>query len=129
MELTLEALRRSMRLIYQKARARSPQLGALLNSGCDIMSVDDREVLFEFKYRIHADRAAAKANLDGLRSIILELTGREMIINCLYKEDVSDWKQRETASRSALVRAAQELGARVLPPEFGPPAGKPTAAP
>ena len=113
---TYEALRQNMRAIYQKARERSPPLGALLNSGCDIIKVDDREAHFGFKFPNHAQRASERANLENLKAILLELTGQEMTIACLHSEDVADWKQREPTSRSSLVRAAQEMGARVLSP-------------
>ena len=108
-----------MRLIYQIARDRKQQLAALLNSGCDIIHVEDAEhkVRFGFKYLNLATKAAEKANLDELRSIVLQLTGREMDISCVHDPNVTDWKARESAGRSALVRAAQEMGARVLSPE------------
>jgi DNA polymerase-3 subunit gamma/tau len=115
-EPTYAALRQSMRVIYQKAREKSPPLGALLNSGCDIIKFDDREAHFGFKFPNHAQRASEKANLENLKAILLELTGVEMIIACLHIEDVTDWKQREPSSRSSLVRAAQEMGARVVSP-------------
>jgi len=116
-ETSFQALRQNMRTIYQKARERSPSLGALLNSGCDIIKADDREAEIGFKFANHAQRASDKANLDSLRAILLEVTGQEMTVSCVHKEDVSDWKQREPSSRSPLVRAAQEMGARVLSPE------------
>jgi hypothetical protein len=36
---------------------------------------------------------------------------------CVHEPGIEDWMQRERASRSPLVRAAQEMGARVLSPE------------
>jgi hypothetical protein len=106
-----------MRTVYNRARAKSPQLGALLNSGCDIIEVDEREVRIGFRFANHAAKASEKQNLDALRSIILELTERELNIVCQHEGSVSDWKLRESASRSPLVRAAQEMGARVIPSE------------
>lgn len=111
---TLESLQASMRVIYQMARERSPQLGALLNSGCDIIEVDGRQVLIGFRHAVHAEKAAEQRNLEGLRGIILQLTQQEMSVVCRVQPDVEDWKQREAASRSPLVRAAQQMGARLV---------------
>jgi hypothetical protein len=108
------ALRDNMRLVYQRARAKSPQLGALLNSGCDIIKADGQEVVIGFRFRNHADKASEKANLDILRAIVADLTGQDSRVTCRHEEGVSDWKQREVADRSPLVRAAQEMGARIL---------------
>jgi hypothetical protein len=113
---SLPDLRQNMRTIYHKARERSPALGALLNSGCDIIKADDQEVQIGFKWPNLAQRASDKANLEALRTILREVTGNEMTVSCIHVEDVSDWKQREPSTRSALVRAAQEMGARVLTP-------------
>jgi hypothetical protein len=53
--------------------------------------------------------------------------GRQRTIVALHDEGVMDWKLRETLSRNALVRAAQEMGARVITPAQGtystPPPG------
>jgi len=106
-----------MRLIYTRAREKSAPLGGLLNSGCDIIKADEQEVVFAFRYPVHASNAAKAANRDALKAIIFELTKRDVEIDCRHEEGVTDWKQRETATRSPLVRAAQEMGARVLSPE------------
>jgi DNA polymerase-3 subunit gamma/tau len=122
--LTPAALRDNMRLIYQKARTASPTLGALLNSGCDIIKADEREVIFGFRFRNHATKASEKVNLDAIQAIFSELVGREVAVACRFEEGVTDWKQREAArgKDSPLVRAAQEMGARLIS-EDGPPSG------
>jgi hypothetical protein len=109
-----------MRAIYGAARARSAPLGALLNSGCDIIDLDDREVTFGFRFPNHAAKASEKANLDALAAILLEVTGAELAVTCRQEENVTDWKAREGASRNPLVRAAQEMGARIITPSDGP---------
>jgi hypothetical protein len=110
-------LRENMRRVYQRARAMSPTLGALLNSGCDIIKVDEREAIFGFRFPNHATKAAEKANLDMLTAVVAELTGIQLIVSCRHEEGLSGWQQRESGSRSPLVRAAQELGARVISDE------------
>jgi len=103
-----------MKQIYDEAKAASAQLGALLNSVCDIIAADDSEIVFGFKYPIHADRAAAKTNLTVLGEIATRIMGRPLSVRCVQDDAVESWRQRETASRSPLARFAQEMGATVL---------------
>ncbi len=63
---TLSAARSQMRPIYEKARAAGFQLGALLNSGCDIIDADESGVVLGFRHPIHANKASEKQNLDVL---------------------------------------------------------------
>ncbi len=114
--VALSALRDSMRLVYTKARGVSSQLGALLNSGCDIIKADEQEVVFGFRHPVHAENALKPANREALRAIVLDLTRMDVAVDCRHEQGVTDWKQRESATRSPLVRAAQEMGARVVSP-------------
>jgi hypothetical protein len=113
----LSAARNQMRPIYEKARAAGFQLGALLNSGCDIIEADESGVVLGFRYPIHANKASEKQNLDALAAIFSEVMGRPLSLRCIESADVTAWTQRESASRSPLVRAAQEMGARILTSE------------
>ncbi len=114
---TLSAARSQMRPIYEKARAAGFQLGALLNSGCDIIDADESGVVLGFRHPIHANKASEKQNLDVLTAIFSEVMGRPLSVRCVESTDVTAWTQRESASRSPLVRAAQEMGARILTSE------------
>jgi DNA polymerase-3 subunit gamma/tau len=111
---TLAAARDQMRPIYEKARAAGFQLGALLNSGCDIIEADESGIVLGFRYPIHANKASEKQNLDVLTAIVSEVMGRPLSVRCVESADVTAWTQRDSASRSPLVRAAQEMGARIL---------------
>ncbi|HEX5368061.1 MAG TPA: hypothetical protein VFY10_01460, partial [Dehalococcoidia bacterium] len=113
----LSAARSQMRPIYEKARAAGFQLGALLNSGCDIINADESGVVVGFRHPIHANKASEKQNLDVLTAIFSEVMGRPLSVRCIESPDVTAWTQRESASRSPLVRAAQEMGARILTSE------------
>jgi hypothetical protein len=114
---SLEDLRVDMRELYNRARTANSRLGALLNSGCDIITVDEREVVLGFRYSIHAEKASEKPHVDALSAIVTELLRRDVHVICRHEEGVTDWKQRESTSRSPLVRAAQQMGARVLSAE------------
>jgi hypothetical protein len=114
---TLIEVRRALRPIYEEAKAASAPLGALVNSACDIIEADDTAVVFGFRYPIHADKAGTRPNLDMLTVVVSKVLGRQVNVRCVHDAKVEAWTQRERANRSALVRAAQEMGARVLSPE------------
>ena len=93
------------------------QLGALLNGGCDIIRADEDTVVLGFRHEFHAIKASEKANLDALTRIIGEVLGRPVTVTCEVDEDVIAWTQRETSRGrdNPLVRAAQEMGAQLVP--------------
>ena len=112
----VEAVRAQMRPIFEKARAAGFQLGALLNSGCDVIEAGDGIVVVGFRHPVHAAKASEEANAASLSRVFSEILGRPVTFKAKQSPDVADWKTRETAGRSSLVRAAQEMGARIIGP-------------
>jgi hypothetical protein len=110
----LEAARGQMRAVYEKARSNGFQLGALLNSGCDIIEADESAIVIGFRHPIHADKASEKPNQDALAAIVSEVMGRPVGVRCVHEPAVEPWNQRGSAARSSLVQAAQEMGGRIL---------------
>ena len=110
----VEAIRSQMRPIFEKARAAGFQLGALLNSGCDVLEATENSVTLGFRHGIHAAKASEQANAAALSRVFSEVLGRSTTFHAREAPDVTDWKQRETTGRSSLVRAAQEMGARII---------------
>jgi hypothetical protein len=108
-----------MRAVYEKARANGFQLGALLNSGCDIIEADESAIVIGFRHPIHADKASEKPNLDALAAIVSEVMGRPIAVSCVHQPTVEPWNNRTGVSRSSLVQAAQEMGGRILSPVEG----------
>lgn len=102
-----------MRAVYEKARASGFQLGALLNSGCDIIEADESAIVIGFRYANHADKASEKSNLDALAAIVSEVMGRPVSVRCVHEPAVEPWSQR-SSGRSSLVQAAQDMGGRIL---------------
>jgi hypothetical protein len=64
---------------------------------------------------VHAEKAADKRNLETLTTIVSEVMGRTVSVRCVLDITVEPWNLRQ--SNSPLVRAAQEMGARVLQSE------------
>ena len=114
---SLEEARGRMRAVYEKARATGFQLGALLNSGCDIIEADESAIVIGFRHPIHATKASEPANLDALAAIVSEVMGRPLNVRAVNDAAVEPWNQRSGASRSSLVQAAQEMGGRILSPD------------
>ena len=111
---SLEAARAQMRAVYERARSTGFQLGALLNSGCDIIDADESAIVIGFKHPNHADKVAEKPNLDALAVIVSEVMGRPLSVRCVHEPSVESWSQRTSAAGSSLVQAAQEMGGRIL---------------
>ncbi len=110
---SLEDARSQMRGIYERARASGFQLGALLNSGCDIIEADESAIVIGFRHPIHVNKASERPNLDALTAIVSEVMGRPLNVRFVHEPTVEPWSQRG-AGRSTLVQAAQEMGGRIL---------------
>jgi hypothetical protein len=106
-----------MRPMFEEAKAASVALGALLNGACDIIEFSETEMVLGFKYPAHAERAATRANVDLLTTIAGRVMGRPLSVRCVLDASIEHWRLRENSNRSALVRAAQEMGARVMSSE------------
>jgi hypothetical protein len=119
---SLEAARAQMRPLYERAKSAGFQLGALLNSGCDIIEAGESSIVIGFRHANHANKASEKANLDALAAIASEVMGRPTSVNCVHDPEIEAWTQRQPPNRSALVRAAQEMGGRILSSEPEDPA-------
>jgi DNA polymerase-3 subunit gamma/tau len=116
---SLEDARGQIRAVYERARASGFQLGALLNSGCDIIEADESAIVIGFRHPIHAEKASEKANLDALAAIVSQVMGRPLSVRCVHEPTVEPWNQSLPAKtgRSSLVQAAQEMGGRILSPQ------------
>ena len=90
-------------------------LGALINGG-DIIAADETSVTFGLKFEFHVKTIVEKY-MPVLTEVVSSVLGRPVTVRAVHDPSVEEWRLRETASRSPLVRAAQEMGARVLSPE------------
>ena len=102
--------------IVRRARELDHRTGALLNSGCAIIQASDDEVVFGFRHTIHLDRMQADggANLRALQQAVDEALGTGRAVRCVLEPNLD---VQRAARGGHLLRAAQELGGRVLPDE------------
>jgi DNA polymerase III subunit gamma/tau len=115
--LLLTQARDHMRPAYERARAAGFQLGALLNSGCDIIEANDSALVLGFQHSIHVTKASEAQNLQALSEIFSEVMGKTVNIRCVHDPNVEAWRLRQAGRSSPLVRAAQEMGGRILSSE------------
>jgi DNA polymerase-3 subunit gamma/tau len=118
----LAAVREQMQRIYQAAKARDARVGAFVNSACDIIEADDHIVTLGFAHEAILKMVSQAQNLRLLSEVVTEVLGRPVQVRCVHDPKVESWSRR--VPRSPLVRAAQELGAKVLPRESEPPEEK-----
>jgi DNA polymerase-3 subunit gamma/tau len=108
----LEAARGQMQQIYYAAKARDARIGAFVNSACDIIEADDQIITFGFLHETIFGMVQQPQNLKVLAEVASEVLGREVTVKCVHDPAVQPWTRR--ASRSPLVRAAEQMGARVV---------------
>lgn len=111
---SLESARQSMQEIYDRTRAANVRVAALINSVCDIIEVDDANLTLGFRFEAHLTKATAPESLQLLTETVSAVIGRPMTVKCIQDPGIESWRQRDAANRNPLVRAAQEMGARVL---------------
>jgi hypothetical protein len=113
---TTEGVRGLLPHIFDEAKRRRDAVvvGGLLNSECDIIEAGDGEVIFGFRYKIHADKAAEPPNLKVLAELFSEALEQPVRVKCVADTNVVHWKKSAEPLDNPLVRAAQEMGARLL---------------
>ena len=114
---SLASARQFMQEIYDRTRAANVRVAALINSVCDIIDVDEAALTFGFRFDAHLIKATAPESMQLLTEIVSAVIGRPMTVKCVQDPAVESWRQRESANRNPLVRAAEEMGARMLSSE------------
>ncbi|HXH22994.1 MAG TPA: DNA polymerase III subunit gamma/tau [Dehalococcoidia bacterium] len=109
----LEAARQRMQQIYYAAKARDTRIGAFVNSACDIIEADDQMITLGFLHLPILKMVQEPQNLQVLAEVASEVLGRSVKVRCVHDPGVEPWNRR--FSRSPLVRAAEQMGARVVP--------------
>jgi DNA polymerase-3 subunit gamma/tau len=101
-----------MQRMFDAARARGVQFGAVINRTCAIIEETDEAITLGFVHEAIMKLALQPANLKVLVEAASEALGRHVDVHCVHQAGVTPWTLE--TSRSPLVRAAQEMGARVV---------------
>lgn len=104
--------REQMQSIFYAVKARNMRVGALLNSVCDIIDADDQMITLGFRHGANLEMAQQPQSLQVVAEAASEVLGRPVKVRCVLDPSVEHWTKR--FSRSPLVRAAEQMGARVV---------------
>ncbi len=100
--------------IYQRAREIHYKAGALLNSGCGIIEASEGEIVFGFRHAMHLDRMQGDGgeNFRALQQSVDDVLGTGRTLRCVLDPNV---EVQRPGRGGHLVRAAEELGGRLVP--------------
>jgi len=108
----LAAAREQMQQLYYAAKARDARIGAFVNSACDVIEADDGMITLGFLHEAILKMVQQPQNLKVLCEVASEVMGRPVEVRCVLESHVEPWTKR--FPRSSLVRAAEQMGARVV---------------
>jgi len=103
--------------IYQLTRKINFKAGALLNSGCAIIAVDNGAIVFGLRHEHLAEKMNSGedgAYLQALREAVQQIIGGEYDIRCVFDPQAATPRSATGASGGHLVQAAREMGARLV---------------
>lgn len=103
--------------IYQLTRKINFKAGALLNSGCAIIAVDNGAIVFGLRHESLAEKMNSGedgAYLQALREAVQQVMGQEYDIRCVFDPQAATPRSAAGASGGHLVQAAREMGARLV---------------
>jgi DNA polymerase-3 subunit gamma/tau len=103
--------------IYQLTRKINFKAGALLNSGCAIIAVDNGAVVFGLRHESLAEKMNSGdggAYLQALREAVQQVMGQGYDIRCVFDPQAATPRSAAGASGGHLVQAAREMGARLV---------------
>ena len=103
--------------IYQLTRKINFKAGALLNSGCAIVGLDNGTIVFGLRHEPLAEKMNSGdggAYLQALREAVQQVLGSEYDVRCVFDDRASTPRAAAGSAGGHLVQAARELGARLV---------------
>jgi len=103
--------------IYQLTRKINFKAGALLNSGCAIVGLEDGTIVFGLRHEPLAEKMNSGdggAYLQALREAVQQILGSEYDVRCVFDDRASTPRATAGSAGGHLVQAARELGARLV---------------
>ncbi len=108
--LSLEEARARFRAIRDACSA-NVQARALLNSGCDIVAIDDHVITFGFRYDLLLSKAQPGSPVHrALVAAVEQVLGRRLDVQCIHVPDVTDRLRAQPPRPSHLMDEARKLG-------------------
>jgi hypothetical protein len=108
--LTLEEARARFRAI-RDACSTNVQARALLNSGCDIVDVNEHVITFGFRYDLLLSKAQPGTPVyRALVTAVEQVLGRRLDVQCIHVPDVTDRLRAQPPRPSHLLDEARKLG-------------------
>ncbi len=108
--ITLEEARARFRAIRDACSA-NVQARALLNSGCDIVDVNEQVITFGFRYDLLLSKAQPGTPVHrALAAAVEQVLGRRLDVQCIHVPDVTDRLRVQPPRPSHLVDEARKLG-------------------
>jgi DNA polymerase-3 subunit gamma/tau len=108
--LSLEEARARFRAIRDACSA-NVQARALLNSGCDIVDVNERVITFGFRYDLLLSKAQPGTPVHrALVAAVEQVLGRRLDVQCIHVPDVTDRLRAQPPRPSHLLDEARKLG-------------------
>jgi hypothetical protein len=100
-----------MREIYNVCRSNHAQTGGLLNSGCDIVAVDDRSITFGFRHGWMTEKLLPGTQAHRvLATAVEQVLGRRLDVQCINAPDVTERLRANPPRPSHLLDEARRLG-------------------
>ncbi len=103
--------------IYQLTRKINFKAGALLNSGCAIVGLENGTIVFGLRHEPLAEKMNSGdggAYLQALREAVQQVLGSEYDVRCVFDDRASTPRATAGSAGGHLVQAARELGARLV---------------
>jgi DNA polymerase III subunit gamma/tau len=103
--------------IYQLTRKINFKAGALLNSGCAIVGLENGTIVFGLRHEPLAEKMNSGdggAYLQALREAVQQILGSEYDVRCVFDDRASTPRTASGSAGGHLVQAARELGARLV---------------
>ncbi len=108
--LSLEEARARFRAIRDACSA-NVQARALLNSGCDIVDINDHVITFGFRYDLLLSKAQPGSPVHrALVAAVEQVLGRRLDVQCIHAPDVTDRLRAQPPRPSHLMDEARKLG-------------------
>jgi hypothetical protein len=98
-----------MQSVYEAAKARGTHFAAPINQTCNVVAISDEAITLGFVHKPIMEHASKPDARHVISEAIAEVFGKGFEVRFVHEPGVDVWRRR-----SALVQAAEQMGARVV---------------